>query len=224
MKDSSHDSDFKPVLKPPILLDNKSHPTPSRIAMQKEIELKKATKHSSSTAFPDESRLPKKNNESTGLINKPVKPNVPNTPQPHLLVPDATNTSSPNVLLEATQNVLLDKMAKDKDLQDTTGKNEAEDTKPTKGVFRTKCISIRRSKDPRTFKCSACDTRTTSLKELNAHYIENHCQVNCDICGKGFNTPRSLRKHRYSHVEEASQFKCRSCDKMFLFESQLKSH
>ena len=43
MKDSSHDSDFEPVLKPPTPLDNKSHPTPSRIAMQKEIELNKAT-------------------------------------------------------------------------------------------------------------------------------------------------------------------------------------
>ena len=43
MKDSSHDSDFEPVPKPPTPLDNKSHPTPSRIAMQKEIELNKAT-------------------------------------------------------------------------------------------------------------------------------------------------------------------------------------
>ena len=46
----------------------------------------------------------------------------------------------------------------------------------------------------------------------------------CDICGKGFNTPGSLRKHLYSHMEEDSQFKCRSCDKMFPFENQLKSH
>ena len=33
MKDSSCDSDFEPVLKPLTPLDNKSHPTPSRIAM-----------------------------------------------------------------------------------------------------------------------------------------------------------------------------------------------
>ena len=51
MKDSSHDSDFEPVLKPPTPLVNKSHPTPSRIAMQKEIELNKATKHNYTTAF-----------------------------------------------------------------------------------------------------------------------------------------------------------------------------
>ena len=120
--------------------------------------------------------------------------------------------------------MLPDITDKDKDLPDTTDKNTMENGKPTKGVFKTKQITIRRSKDPCTFKCSKCDTHTSSLKELNAHFIETHHQVNCDICGKGFNTPRSLRKHRYSHVEEDSQFKCRSCDKMFPFESQLKSH
>ena len=35
MKDSSRDSNFEPVLKPPTPLDKKSHPTPSRITMQK---------------------------------------------------------------------------------------------------------------------------------------------------------------------------------------------
>ena len=54
-KDSSCDSDFEPVLKPPTPLDNKSHPTPSRIAMQKEIELNKAAKRNHMTAFADES-------------------------------------------------------------------------------------------------------------------------------------------------------------------------
>ena len=53
MKDSSRDSDFEPVLKPLTPLDNKSHPTPSRITMQKEIELNKATKRNHMTAFPD---------------------------------------------------------------------------------------------------------------------------------------------------------------------------
>ena len=224
IKDSSCDSDFEPVLKPPTPLDNKSHPTPSRIAMQKEIELNKATKRNHTTAFPDKSQLPNKNNKATGVVNKAVKPNVPNTPRSHLPVQDATNTPMTNELPEATQNMLPDIMDKDKDLPDTTDKNTMENGKPTKGVFKTKQISHRRSKDPCTFKCSKCDTRTSSLKELNALFIETHCQVNCDICGKVFNTPGSLRKHRYSHVEEDSQYKCRSCDKMFQFESQLKSH
>ena len=63
-KDSSRDSDFEPVLKPPSPLINKSHPTPSRIAIQKEIELNKAAKRNHMTAFPDESQLPNKNNKA----------------------------------------------------------------------------------------------------------------------------------------------------------------
>ena len=189
MKDSSHDSDFEPVLKPLTPLDNKSHPTPSRITMQKEIELNKATKRNHMTAFPDKSQLRNKNNKATGVVNKAVKPNAPNTPRSHSPVRDATNTPTTNELPEATKNVLPDIMDKDKDLPDTTDKNTMENGKPTKGIFKTKQISIRRSKDPRTFKCSKCDTHASSLKELNAHFIETHHQVNCDICGKGFNTP-----------------------------------
>ena len=81
MKDSSRDSDFEPVLKPLTPLDNKSHPTPSRITMQKEIELNKAAKRNHTTAFPDKSQLPNKNNKATGVVNKAVKLNVPNTPR-----------------------------------------------------------------------------------------------------------------------------------------------
>ena len=81
MKDSSCDSNFEPVLKPPTPPDNKSRPTLSRIAVQKEIELNKAAKHNHMTAFPDESQLPNKNNKATGVMNKADKPNVPNTPR-----------------------------------------------------------------------------------------------------------------------------------------------
>ena len=96
--------------------------------------------------------------------------------------------------------------------------------KKRKGVFKTKTITIRRARDPRTFKCSICGERFPSLRELNVHCIQNHHNVNCDICGKAFTTPSSLRKHRYSHIEESEQLQCRTCDKRFPFESQLKSH
>ena len=220
VKDSSRDSDFEPVLKPPTPLDNKSHPTPSRIAMQKEIELNKAAKCNYTTAFPDKSQPPKNSNKATGLVNKAAKPNVPNVTPPTSLVRDATNSLLKNEVPEATQNLLqdtTDKNDKNKVLPDTTNNITTKPGKPTKGVFKKKQISIRRSKDPRTFKCSKCDTHTSSLKQLNAHFIDTHQQVNCDICGKGFNTPGSLRKHRYTHVEEDSQYKCRSCDRMFPF-------
>ena len=96
--------------------------------------------------------------------------------------------------------------------------------KTIKGEFKTKTISIRRAKDPRTFKCSQCDKCTTTLRELNAHYIANHRKLKCDSCDKRFNTPSALRKHRYTHIEEDSQYRCRTCNKIFPFESQLKSH
>ena len=35
--------------------------------------------------------------------------------------------------------------------------------KKIKGEFKTKTISIRRAKDPRTFKCSKCDKCTTTV-------------------------------------------------------------
>ena len=59
---------------------------------------------------------------------------------------------------------------------------------------------------------------------IYTHFIANHRKVQCDICAKSFNTPGALRKHRYTHMEEKSQYKCRTCSKIFPFESQLKSH
>ena len=70
-----------------------------------------------------------------------------------------------------------------------------QDNKSSKGVFKTKQRSIRRSKDPHTFKCSICETHASTPRELNAHYIANHRNVNCDICQKAFSTPGTLKKH-----------------------------
>ena len=220
VKDSGHNSDFEPVLKPQPPLDNKSYPTPTRITMQREMELDKANKRTASSAFPDANEAPKKNTKDTGASNQLNNP----LPTPPPLLPDATKTQPDAKLPEVTQNLLPDKTSEDNVLSNATNKTKTDDTKPKRGVFKTKRISIRRSKDPRTFKCSACDTHTSTLKELNVHFISNHCKVSCDICSKSFSTPGSLRKHQYTHVEEESQLKCRSCDKMFPFESHLKSH
>ena len=136
--------------------------------------------------------------------------------QPKNVLPDTTNTLSP----DATK----DNTGKPKRSADKSDSRDSVDEKPVKGVFKTKTITIRRSKDPRTFKCSVCSTRASTLKELNAHFIQNHRNVDCDMCGKSFLTPASLCKHQYSHIEESEQFQCRTCDKHFPFESQLKSH
>ena len=136
--------------------------------------------------------------------------------QPKNVLPDTTNMLSPDTT--------KDNMGKPKCSADKTESHDSVDEKPVKGVFKTNTITIRRSKDPRTFKCSVCSTRALTLREINAHFIQNHRNVDCDMCGKSFLTPVSLRKHRYSHIEESEQFQCRTCDKRFPFESQLKSH
>ena len=42
------------------------------------------------------------------------------------------------------------------------------------------------------------------------------------MCEKQFNTPSSLKKHKYTH--SGDKYVCRSCDREFPFESQLRSH
>ena len=75
-------------------------------------------------------------------------------------------------------------MGKPKRSADKSESRDSVDEKPVKGVFKTKTITIRRLKDPRTFKCSVCSTRASTLRELNAHFIQNHQNVDCDMYGK----------------------------------------
>ena len=241
-QDSGHDSDYKAKLKPQQPLDNKSFPSVSRIATQRVIETNRASKQTSTL---NTYSLPAATEPAQGSvqINKQTEDNkvlseattdldaltipdktagkTPDGPdetitQPKNVLPDATNSLSPDTTKDNT--------GKPKCSADKSDSRDLVDEKPVKGVFKTKTITIRRSKDPHTFKCSVCSTRASTLKELNAHFIQNHRNMDCDMCGKSFLTPASLRKHRYSHFEESEQFQCRTCDKRFPFESHLKSH
>ena len=104
----------------------------------------------------------------------------------------------------------------------TTNDTSPPDEKPVRGEFCTRIFGTRRPSDPRAFKCSCCSKRTIKLHELNAHFISTHHRVKCDMCDQYFNTPSSLKKHKYPHSDE--KYACLSCDCEFPFESQLHSH
>ena len=209
--DSGHDSDYEAKPKPQQPLDNKSYPSVSWIATQRLIETNRASKQSmmpNTVTLPaatetepvqgpvqaykqtmDNSVLPEATNYIGDLSipdktdgNNSVLPDETIT-QPKNVVPDTTNPQSPDAI--------KDRMAEPKQSVEESASRNTVREKPVKGVFKTKTITIRRSKDPRTFKCSVCSTRVSTLKELNAHFIQNHRNVDCDICGKSFLTPAS---------------------------------
>ena len=211
-KDNEQDSDYEPKIPPPPPLDNKKYPSAHRMAIQQGILSNKTSKTENVATLPDVS----KENLVGSQITRPTNGNTLDFPKEKVDVspcPDvgklANETETPTTSDSSSLPPKSDMLESDKNI---------------KGVFKTKTISIRGARDPRSFKCSECDERTNTLRELNAHYIANHRKVECDICDKSFNTPGALRKHRYTHVEEKSQYRCRTCSKIFPFESQLKSH
>ena len=209
-QDNGQDSDYEAKLKPPQPLDNKSYPSASQIATQHVIETNRASKQ---TSEPNAYSLPvatgqpqgavqtnKQTGDNTVFSEVTANPDGPTIPDKTVgktqEVPDKTTTQSKNVNPDTTKT-LSPEATKDNTVKPdgSADKSESGDEKPTKGVFKTKTITIRRSKDPRTFKCSVCSTRASTLKELNTHFIQNHWNVDCDMCGKSFLTPVSLRKH-----------------------------
>ena len=234
-QDSGCDSDYEVTPKPPQPLDNKSYPSASRIATQCLIENNKANRQSDGSLpaatepVQKSARTGDTNTENNTLPEATKEPATPMIPDETLgmnTVLTDTTRNQPNAKLpDATQPTLKGELPDETDTKDDDMlPAEPNDAKPSRGVFKAKTITIRRAKDPHTFKCSVCGIRAPTLHELNAHFIKNHHNIDCDICGKSFLIPASLRKHRYSHIEESKQFQCRTCEKPFPFKSQLKSH
>ena len=211
-KDNEQDSDYEQKIPPPPPLDNKKYPSAHRMAIQQGILSNKTSKTENVATLPDISQENLVGSQTT----RPSNGNTQDFPKEKVDVSPcqdvgklANEQETPTTSDSSSVPPKSDKLESDKNI---------------KGVFRTKTISIRRARDPRSFKCSECAEPTNTLRELNAHYIANHHKVEWDICDKSFNTPGALRKHRYTHVEEKSQYRYRTCSKIFPFESQLKSH
>ena len=94
-----------------------------------------------------------------------------------------------------------------------------------KGTFTMKRhVLPKPSADPRKFHCpfDNCQRSTNTAGELNAHYRRRHPPVKCPICGRAFDTPSSLNKHKYTH--SAPSHICDHCGECFHFKSQYDSH
>ena len=158
VQDSGRDSDYEAKLKPPQPLDNKSYPSASRIAMQRVIESNRTIKQTKQSALPDETDPNLKPVQADhGQTEMETLPDA--TPNPSLQsVPDETDLPVP------TEDVPPDKTKNDVPSPDATEGVENQvlmaEPKPEKlgkGVFKTKTIAIRRSRDPCMFKCSECE-------------------------------------------------------------------
>ena len=46
----------------------------------------------------------------------------------------------------------------------------------------------------------------------------------CNECGKWFDLPHSLERHKQTHISSKDKIACSKCDKTFLYELALKNH
>ena len=92
----------------------------------------------------------------------------------------------------------------------------------TRKSSRIKKSTSKTKTGTRKFKCPKCGQTEFSVQALNNHYKGTHSKLSCKKCKKQFNTPSSLKKHEYIHLDKP--FKCSLCDKRYPFKSQLSSH
>ena len=108
-------------------------------------------------------------------------------------------------------------------------------TKPKKPAakFVIRTIGLKAHKDAamiqhakktrkRAFKCYLCVKRFPSTKGLNDHFRKTHEGLDCDVCGRDFNSPLSLKKHSYVHG--LRPHRCQFCGKDYPFKSERDIH
>ena len=161
IQDSGHDSDYETKLRPPQPLDNKSYPSASRIATQRVIETNRASKQ---TSTPYTGSLSAATEPAQGAvqINEQTDNNKvlseATTDLDSMMIPDKTAgktldgpdemTTQPKIVLLDTTNMLSQDATKDNTEKSKCSADKPEsldsiDEKPSKGVFKTKTITIR---------------------------------------------------------------------------------
>ena len=98
-----------------------------------------------------------------------------------------------------------------------------DDKNVKKKTFVTKEYGLKqRIKPSRKFKCGVCAAELDTVRDYNQHYLDNHPLTPCPYCPRLFSSPRTMAKHKYSHVE--LMYECKTCGQAFTLKSQYDSH
>ena len=143
------------------------------------------------------------------------------------ILPEERDTSAPDPGTENTPSNINNPPITTDDIPATADPDGGAKPKgtETRGTFTMKRHALPKpSAEPRLFHCpfDGCNRSTNTAGELNAHYRRRHPPVKCPICGREFDTPSSLNKHKYTH--NAPSHVCNHCGECFQFKSQYDSH
>ena len=186
---------------------------------------------SSSSDDSNQSEAPlNADNTANEMLNDPDPATNNNAiPNLHSDNNNASNIDSDNEPLSSVQRRIRDETKENTPLADIQqqlrGKpSTSEDTEKRaefKSVFHgLKCKYPR----DRNFPCTKCDVTCKSQGELNQHFLDTHGSFICSVCNKKCNTISAMWMHKYEHGDRSRFKKCADCDKLFPFESQLKTH
>ena len=106
-----------------------------------------------------------------------------------------------------------------KDVSDSPVKKQKNGLKITTHELRKPMVV----KKGRHCTCNMCGNKCKSSPAFIEHYKTTHPALKCKDCGREYNNPLSLQKHRYVHSQD-KQEKCESCGRTFPFLSQLVDH
>ena len=138
-KDNDQDSDYEPKIPPQPPLDNKKYPSAHRMAIQQGILSNKTRKTENVATLPDVS-------QEKLLSSQITRPSNVNTLNFKKEKTDVRPCQDVGKLANATETPTTSDSSS---VPPKSGILESD--KNIKGVFRTKMISIRRAKDPRSF-------------------------------------------------------------------------
>ena len=152
--------------------------------------------------------------------------------------PTSTNTESNKAPAEVKIPKVAQEMADSSDdtIIYTPPTSPTKKVRKGKAIFKIRLVRIKRPFETEEFKeqkrkallrkciytCFLCGDKFPTTKTYNTHFKSRHDSLTCRDCDHDFNSPLSLNKHSYTHKD--LDFKCRHCEKLFPFRSQMLQH